>query len=263
MTSADGLADLRATACDAARCGGQILLDWRSRFTASQKAPRDFVTEADIASERAIVALIGERFPDHAVLGEEGGARGASEAAYRWIIDPLDGTSNYVHGFPYFAVSVAVEHEGRLLAGAIFDPNRAELFSAALGCGATLNDASIEVSTCQSLDNALCMASLPVAAKRTDLAVARFLRVLEAAQHVQRTGSAALNLCGVASGRIDGFWSMSLRTWDVAAGALIVREAGGRVTQTDGGDFDVNVPDLLATNGTAVHDALIDVLRDS
>ncbi len=256
------IAELQDTASEAARRGGRILLDWRSRFTASEKAPRDFVTEADIASERAIVSLIGERFPDHAVLGEEGGMRGASGAPYRWIIDPLDGTSNYVHGFPYFAVSVAVELEGRLLAGAIFDPNRNELFSATLGCGATMNDAPIQVSTCQNLESALCMASLPVAAKRTDRAVVRFLRVLEAAQHVQRTGSAALNLCGIASGRIDGFWSMSLRPWDVAAGALIVREAGGRVTQADGGEFDVDIPDLLATNGTELHGFLIDVLRD-
>lgn len=252
--------ELRDVAESAARLGGRVLQDWRAKFTAREKSPKNLVTEADVASQQAILQFILARYPDHQFLGEEDLCRGGS-APQRWIIDPLDGTSNYVHGFPYYAVSIAVECDGELVAGAVYDPNRDELFSAARGAGATRNGERIEVSSPRALSQALCMASLPMRASRTDPPVERFLKLLEAAQHVQRTGSAALNLCGVACGRVDAFWSTSLMPWDMAAGVLLVREAGGQVTTTVGGVFDVNVSDLLATNGEPLHSAVAAILR--
>jgi len=252
--------ELRDVAESAARLGGGVLQDWRAKFTAREKSPKNLVTEADLASQHAILEFILQRYPDHQFLGEEDLCR-AGTSPYRWIIDPLDGTSNYVHGFPYYAVSIGVEQDGELVAGAVYDPNRDEMFSAARGCGATRNGERIEVSSPRDLSQALCMASLPMKAQRTDLQVQRFLKLLEAAQHVQRTGSAALNLCGVACGRIDAFWSTSLMPWDMAAGVLLVQEAGGQVTTTEGGTFDVNRPDLLASNGPPLHTAVAGVLR--
>jgi myo-inositol-1(or 4)-monophosphatase len=251
------------TACEAARIGGGVLQSWRHKFTAREKNPSDLVTEADVAAEKAIFEFIHARFPDHRFLGEEGLNRNDGDSPVRWIIDPLDGTSNYVHGFPYYAVSIGVEQDGRLVAGAVFDPTRDEMFAAAVGQGATLNGEPITVSSQGDLSFALCMASLPVKVDRKHPAVQSFLRVLEAAQHVQRTGSAALNLCGVACGRVEAFWSTSLKPWDMAAGAVLVREAGGRVTTAGGAAFDVNQPDVLATNGSGLHAVLSRLLTEA
>ncbi len=251
---------LLETAEAAARIGGEVLREWADKFTAREKSPANLVTEADFASEKAIFEFIHARFPDHRFLGEEGLSRDEGNSPFRWIIDPLDGTSNYVHRFPYYAVSIGVEQEGVLVAGAVYDPSRDEMFSAAAGKGATVNGQPMRVSSQQDLSAALCMASLPVKTTRDDPAVQRFLRVLEAAQHVQRTGSAALNLASVAAGRVEAFWSTNLKPWDMAAGVLLVREAGGRVTRTGGGTFLVDEADLLASNGTPLHDELVDLL---
>jgi len=253
--------DFLETACEAARIGGGILDEWAHKFTAREKSPADLVTEADVASQKAIFEFIEARYPDHRFLGEEGLTHGDASCPYRWVIDPLDGTSNYVHRFPYYAVSIGLEEAGELIAGAIYDPNRNELFAAAKGQGATLNGDPISVSDRGELGQALCMASLPVRSTREHPAVQRFLQVLEAGQHVQRTGSAALNLCGVACGRIDAFWSQSLKPWDMAAGVIIVREAGGLVTKIEDGAFDLEKPNLLASNGTTLHGQLVDVLN--
>jgi myo-inositol-1(or 4)-monophosphatase len=254
--------DLLRVAEHAARLGGRLLQEWRTKFTAREKSPANLVTEADVASQRAIFEYIHERYPDHRFLGEEGLRRDEGDSRFRWVIDPLDGTSNYVHGFPFYAVSVGLEERGELVAGAVYDPNRDELFSAARGQGATLNGRPIRVSETTDLAHALCMASLPVIATREHPAVQRFLRVLESAQHVQRTGSAALNLCSVACGRVEAFWSTSLHAWDMAAGVLLVREAGGRVTQASGAAFCLDEPDLLATNGSPLHEELVALLRE-
>jgi len=249
--------DFRNAAEQAARLGGEILESWGERFTAREKSPANLVTEADLASQAAIVEFLQARFPDHGFLGEEENLKTRGTAPYRWVIDPLDGTSNYVHRFPYYAVSIGLEENGRVIAGAIYDPNRDEMFSAAAGAGATMNGQPLQVSQATTLNRAMCMASLPVKVTREHPAVQKFLEILEVAQTVQRTGSAALNLCAVASGRIDAFWSQSLKPWDMAAGILIVREAGGTVTKTAGGEFDLELPDLLATNGTGVHAELV------
>lgn len=249
------------TAQEAARLAGDVLESWSEKFTVSEKSPANLVTEADFAAQEVIHQYIQSRFPDHNFLGEEGLAETNSDSPYRWVIDPLDGTSNYVHRFPYYAVSIGLERGDELRVGVIFDPNRDEMFCAVQGEGATLNGKPIGSSRVDSLSQTMAMASLPVAATPDDPAVDRFLRVMAQAQTVQRTGSAALNLCYVACGRIDAYWSSSLKPWDMAAGALIVAEAGGRVSKMDGGSFEIAVPDLLSSNGTSIHEELQKILK--
>ncbi len=245
---------------EAAREAGAILESWTEKFTVTEKGRSDLVTEADFAAQTAIHELLHKRFPDHNFLGEEGLNETNSESPFRWVIDPLDGTSNYVHRFPYYAVSIGLERAGEMVAGVIFDPNRDEMFVASEGCGATLNGKTMRPTETNQLDQALAVASLPVAVGTDHPAVERFLRVLTRAQHLQRTGSAALNLAYVAAGRIDAFWSVSLKPWDMAAGAVLVAEAGGWISNSSGGPLEIAVPDLLATNGTAVHEELQQLL---
>ncbi len=240
---------------EAARTAGGILQDWAGRFTVSEKGPADLVTEADVASQEAIHEILHSRFPDHGFLGEEG-LNSSPNAEYRWIIDPLDGTSNYVHRFPYYAVSIGLERRGQLVAGVILDPTRGELFSAAAGQGATLDGRPIRSSQFDQLSQAMVIASFPPGVRADSLPIKRFLTVLGHAQTIHRSGSAALNLAYIAAGRLDGFWSASLKPWDVAAGAVIVAEAGGRVTKMDGAPLEIAVPDLLCTNGTGIHEEL-------
>jgi myo-inositol-1(or 4)-monophosphatase len=250
----------RDIAVRAARAGGDVLQQWSRRFTVREKGPANLVTEADFASQETIVDIIQSRFPDHGFLGEEELERSSRGQPFRWIIDPLDGTGNYVHGFPYFAVSIGLECAGEMLVGVIFDPTRDEMFVAQKGRGAWLNDRPIQPSSVDTLDQAFVVASLPSAINADHPSVGRLLRVLPRAQTVQRTGSAALNLAYVACGRIDAFWSTSLKPWDVAAGSLIVAEAGGAVTSTAAAPFDLNVPDLLASNGSPIHSQLVELL---
>ena len=248
---------------DAARLAGQVLRSWSSRFTVREKSRSNLVTEADLAAQTAIAEVLHSRFPQHALFGEEGLGHEETGAEFRWIIDPLDGTTNYVHGLPYYCVSIGLEHRGELIAGVVFDPVRDELFMAAKGEGTTLNRRRLKCSAVPDLSQALVVASLPVATSTSDVAVRRFLTVLPQAQSVQRTGSAALNLANLAAGRIDGFWSTSLHPWDMAAGVLLVTEAGGRITRTDGGPFQLMQRDLLATNGSGVHEELCKLLSAS
>lgn len=252
----------QAAAQAAARLAGKVLEEWGEKFTVSEKGPSDLVTEADVAAQRAIFDLLHGRFPSHGFLGEEGLNRpGNSE--FRWVIDPLDGTSNYVHRFPYYCVSIGLEWNRELVVGVVFDPTRNEMFSAAKGLGATLNDKPIRPSRFSSLSQALVIASFPPAATCDSPAVQRFMRILPKAQAVHRSGSAALNLAYVASGRLEGFWSTSLKPWDMAAGALLVTEAGGRITRTTGQPLDIEVSDLLATNGLGLHEELVSALTDT
>jgi myo-inositol-1(or 4)-monophosphatase len=241
---------------EAARAASQILLEWADKFTVSEKGPADLVTEADLASQTAIHRILSERFPEHGFLGEEGLSTASGAGDFCWVIDPLDGTSNYVHGFPYYAVSIGLTCRGEPVAGVVYDPTRDEMFSAALGAGAALNDRPIRPSRCAPLNQAMLIASFPRAVTPDSAPIRRFLAVLPHAQTIQRSGSAALNLAYVAAGRIDGFWSTSLKPWDVAAGAAIVAAAGGQVTRMDGSQLDIHVPDVLCTNGTVIHDQL-------
>ena len=242
---------------EAARRAGHVLRAWSSKFTVREKSRSNLVTEADFAAQEVIHNFLKGRYPQHGFHGEEGLNEVRPDSPYRWVVDPLDGTTNYVHGFPYFAVSIGLEFEGRLVVGAIYDPTRDEMFLAARGCGATLNRRPLHKSDVTELGQAMVVASLPVATHPDDIAVKRFLRMLPHAQTVQRTGSAALNLAYVAAGRLDAFWSTSLKPWDMAAGVVLVEEAGGRVTRVDGGPFQLEEPNLLATNGSGIHQELM------
>lgn len=212
----------------AARAGGRVLTEWLGRFTASTKGPRDLVTEADLASQREIRRLLLGAFPDHAFIGEESSAeeRQAAGAGMRWIVDPLDGTSNYVHGFPAYCVSIGLACGDDLLVAAIYDPVHDELFTAKRGGGAACNDRPIRVAPQADPAAALVAVSFPAHVARQSQAVADFLAIVPHVHAVRRTGSTAINLAYLACGRLDAFWVRRIACWDVAAGLLIAREAG-------------------------------------
>lgn len=264
--SDDSLHDLRETAETAARDAGALL---RARFnelrTIEYKSEIDLVTDADRASEALLLEYLRQRHPTHAILSEESGfSRGTG--GLRWLVDPLDGTTNYSHRMPHFCVSVAVEGPRGLLAGAIYDPMREELFSAARGLGATLNGAPIQASHGVTLETSLLCTGFPYDVREhPEVPVGLFTRLLRQAQGVRRMGSAALELAYVASGRLDGFFEIGLKPWDIAAGALIVWESGGEMTQVDGAPLDLSIGDVLASNGE-LHEALVhetnEVLRE-
>lgn len=227
-----------------ARFGGDFRID--------KKGAIDLVTEMDLVIERAFRAMIGERFPSHAVLGEEFEETGDREARPRfcWVLDPIDGTTNYAHGLPIFCASLALEIDGVAVAGAVYDPTRRELFTAEKGHGAWLNGAPLRVSGSATLIDSLLVTGFHYDIQRdsTEL-IELFGAFIARARAVRRLGSAALDLCYVAAGRFDAFWEHKLQPWDVAAGALIVEEAGGRVTTIDGGPFQSRTGSVLATNG--------------
>jgi myo-inositol-1(or 4)-monophosphatase len=245
----------------AARLAGAVLQEWADKFTVKHKShAADLVTEADLAAQNVIYDALHGQFADHGFLGEEGLQHDGGASAYRWVIDPLDGTSNYVHGYPAYAVSIGLEHRDELVAGVIFDPNTDEMFTAAKGQGAALNGKPLHVSDADQLSQSMLVASFPPGVKRDGPEIARFLNVLPQAQTIHRTGSAALNLAYIAAGRMEGYWSTSLKPWDMAAGVLIIREAGGQVTACNGQPWVLEDADLLVTNGTAIHAELIELL---
>jgi myo-inositol-1(or 4)-monophosphatase len=222
----------------AARAGGRVLLDWVGRFGVSNKGPRDLVTEADLASQREIRRIVLGAFPDHGFIGEESlpehaadGQSASHPAAggppLRWMVDPLDGTSNYVHGFPAWCVSIALARGDEILVGTVYDPVRDECFTAQLGAGAFLNGKPIAVSGCVLLSDALVALSFPPHVSPESVAVADFLAVVPHVHSARRTGSTAINLAWLACGRLDAFWVRKIACWDVAAGLLIFSEAGG------------------------------------
>ena len=254
------ISDLLETAVKAAHAGGGVLQDWIGSFSVTEKRKADLVTEADHASQKLIHEIVSTRFPDHGFLGEEGLCEESATSDYRWVIDPLDGTSNYVHGFPYYAVSIGIQKCNELVAAIVFDPNRQETFSAAKGAGAHLNDRPMKTSGETTTSMAMAMASLPIGAAATDPAVNRFLKSMSHLQTVQRSGSAAMNLACLACGRIDAFWSTSLKPWDMAAGVLLVQEAGGVVTAIDGSPIDIMVPSLLAASSEKIATDLVTIL---
>jgi myo-inositol-1(or 4)-monophosphatase len=237
---------LRRSAEQAARLAGRLLA---RRFTGARtieyKGGIDLVTDADRASERALLGFLRRRHPGHGVLAEESGLTRGERV--RWVVDPLDGTTNYAHRVPHFCVSVAAEVDGRMVAGAVYDPIRRELFSAARGGGATLNGKRIRPSGLADLDRALMCTGFPYDVReRPEAPVGLFARVVRKVQGVRRMGSAALDLAYVACGRYDGFWEFGLKPWDVAAGGLLVEEAGGIYCGIDGGPFDLARGDVLA-----------------
>jgi myo-inositol-1(or 4)-monophosphatase len=254
-----------ATAVEIVLRAGAIQMERReSGFTIDKKGTIDLVTEVDFECERLCRAVVAERFPGHDILAEELSADPSARASsrYRWVFDPLDGTTNYAHGVPIFCASLALEIDGRAEVGAVYDPTRAELFTAERGVGAFLNGAPLRVSSTAALLDALLVTGFPydVHTQAGDL-VALFGAFLATARAVRRLGAAALDLCYVAAGRFEGFWEQHLKPWDVAAGALIVEEAGGRVTGMDGTPFDPAVAHLVASNGH-LHEQILEVIRE-
>lgn len=246
----ESVQELRAVAEAAARAGGAVL---RERFGGPLRIERkgeiDLVTDADRAAEDAVLGLLRARYPHHAILAEESGVSGhAAPGGLRWIVDPLDGTTNFAHGLPHFSVSVAVEGPGGgLLAGCVLDPLRDELFSAGRGLGATLNGERLEVSGATELLRALLCTGFPYDVReQPEASLGLVSRFLAAGQGLRRLGSAALDLCYVAAGRYDGYFELSLKPWDVAAGALIVQESGGYLGHIDGTPFRLSPGHVLA-----------------
>jgi myo-inositol-1(or 4)-monophosphatase len=254
-----------ATAIDAVIRAGELqMTHFGGDLRVDKKGAIDLVTEIDIAIERDFRKRIAERFPDHAVLGEEFEASGEREQVprYCWVFDPVDGTTNYAHGLPIFCSSLALEIDGEAVAGAIYDPNRRELFTAERGRGAWLNGAPMKVSSSATLIDALLVTGFPysVQEEAAEL-VGLFGEFLGKARAVRRLGSAAIDLCYVAAGRLDGFWEQKLNPWDMSAGALIVQEAGGTVTSSSGEPFTSRSASVLATNGR-IHQAMLETIAD-
>jgi len=248
-------------AVDVARGAGGILREnYGKEQSVHYKGEINLVTEVDRRSESYIFGRIRSAFPEHGILSEES-SEITSSSAYRWIIDPLDGTTNYAHNYPCFCVSVALERDGELLAGAVFDPLLSELFAASAGGGAFLNGARIRVSETENLRRSLLSTGFAYDVKQaTHNNLDLFREFVFTGQAIRRDGSAALDLCYLACGRFDGFWELKLSPWDTAAGLLILREAGGVATRLDGSPYDIHQPDLLASNGR-IHGQMMEVIR--
>ncbi|MEE8112433.1 MAG: inositol monophosphatase family protein [Acidobacteriota bacterium] len=249
MTGEEPLS-LRETAIRAARIGGEVLIRKYAQFsrTIDRKGRRDFVTDADRESEKQIVAFLRKARPDDAIRAEESDAE-ADPKRILWAIDPLDGTTNFIHRYPCFSVSVGVLRNGEVVAGAVFDPTRGELFDAALGSGARLNGVRIEVSGNRNLEDCLLVTGFPFREpERLEEFLVGFSSLFREVSGIRRDGSAALDLSYVACGRVDGFWERGLSLWDIAAGTLLVREAGGMVTDLEGGSTHLDTGDILAAN---------------
>src|SRR5258706_3234960 len=230
-------------------------------FKIDKKGAIDLVTEVDVAVERMFRALVAGRFPDHQVLAVEMGGSAVAPEGPSWVFDPIDGTTNYAHGIPIFCASLALEIDGIAEVAAVFDPNRQELFTAERGGGAYLNGRRLHVSAASSLVDAVVVTGFPYDVHgRVDEIVGLFGAFVGQARAVRRLGSAAIDLCYVAAGRMDGFWESDLKPWDVAGGALIVAESGGRVTHMDGGDFTSRRRHVLATNAL-LHEPMLEIIR--
>lgn len=239
-----------------AREAGSLVMGYfRQHVKIEYKGAVDLVTVADRESEALILEHIRKLFPTHDVMGEEG-TRLETGSEYKWYVDPLDGTTNFAHGYPVFCVSLAVERLGKRIAGVIYDPTRDEMFSAELGGGARLNESAIQVSTTANLGECLVGTGFPSQKRHKNPNIYFYHQLTLRTHGVRRAGSAALDLCNVASGRYDGFWEFNLNPWDTAAGVLIVEEAGGKVTDFSGGAFQIASRETLATNGL-VHEALL------
>ena len=266
----ENVAELVSTAESIAREAGALLRSYYDRGVRTEyKGDVDLVTEADRASEKLIVERLRAAFPEHGIYGEEGTRRGL-ESEYRWYVDPLDGTTNFAHGFPVFCVVLGCEHrashlaadeDGRMVAGVIYDPLRNEMFAAERGAGARLNGQRLRVSGTKALQESLVATGFP-SHKRHENPNIHFYQQFTLRSHgVRRAGSAALDLAYVAAGRLDGFWEFKLNPWDTSAGYLLVEEAGGKVTHFDGGKFTLDSREVFATNGL-IHGEMQSLFQD-
>jgi len=256
------IGDYLTAAWDAATAAGTLIRQqWQQPKLVDYKGAIDLVTSVDRESERRIVDLLRKKFPGHSILAEEETDLVGTQASHRWIIDPLDGTTNFAHGYPQFCVSLALERDGEVIMGLVYDPLRPECFQAVKGQGATLNGDPIRISSVTELDRALLATGFPYDQReKADFYLTFFKSFMTRSQGIRRNGSAALDLCYVACGRLDGFWELKLRPWDTAAGALIVAEARGKLSDLSGNQFSIWGEETLASNG-AIHDAMVNAAR--
>jgi myo-inositol-1(or 4)-monophosphatase len=253
-----------ATAVETVIRAGAMQLAGAGDLHVEKKGKIDLVTDIDRKVEQMFRAMIADRFPDHAVLAEEFELRGdrERESRYCWVFDPVDGTTNYAHGLPIFCSAASLEIDGQPVIAAVYDPSRRELFTAERGVGAWLNGVPMRISHATALIDALLCTGFPYSVQEDpEELVALFGEFLKRARAVRRLGSAAIDLCYVAAGRLDGFYELKLNPWDISAGALLVEEAGGRVTNLDGGPFSSRGGSVIASNG-GVHDAMVETLQD-
>ena len=250
-------------AIETARDAGQILLEkFGRKIGIFKKGDINLVTEADLASEKLIIERIKSYYPKHAILAEESGDAVLLDGVntWKWIIDPLDGTTNYAHGYPCFCVTIALEHDGEIVIGVTFDPTRNELFAAERGKGATLNGKTIRVSETEKLSESLIVTGFPYNFKEKENFARHLTDFLLHSRGVRRDGSAAIDMAYVACGRFDGFWEDGLNPWDVAAGLLLIEEAGGQVTYYNGEKYNIYSPPICGSNGL-IHREMMEVLK--
>jgi myo-inositol-1(or 4)-monophosphatase len=251
-------------AIELARAAGDVLKHYSDRDKHVElKGRANLVTVADKESEALIIEAIRRRYPDHSILAEESGtSAGAEVSGGKWVIDPLDGTTNFAHQYPFYCVSIGFEQDGDVVCGAVYDPSRDEMFSAARNEGAYLNGDLLKVSGVSRLADALLLTGFPYNMReRIDLVVAQFRAFLIESQAVRRGGSAALDLCYLAAGRCDGFWELNLHPWDTAAGGVIAEEAGARITDFRGNAFSIYMKEIVASNGK-IQEEMIGVLKE-
>ena len=259
----DELTTYREAACEAARRGAAVLAQWRAKFQVREKGRADLVTEADVGSQNAIRSYLQERFPAHAFLGEEGPEskqRPGPGAPPTWIVDPLDGTTNYVHDFPLYCVSIGLQVEGELVVGAVYEPTRDEMFHAAKGQGAFVNWQRLRPTTTSQLEHALLATGFPPDLRGSEKSLEWWRYFSYTAQSLRRTGSTAINLVYLAAGRFDGYWGLDNHVWDVAGGVVVLREAGGVITNLDGSTYDPYAVAALGSNGP-LHPAMLEAMR--
>ncbi len=254
--------EFKELAISTARKAGALLKEGLSlEKKIGYKGVGNLVTETDIKSQELIVSEITKNLPDHGIISEEN-LEERTKARYLWIIDPLDGTTNYAHRYPIFSISMALAEEGEIILGVVHDPNFDELFFAEKGCGAFLNDKPIHVSKTALLNSSLLATGFPYYIRERPGKIFRYFQEFSLrSQGVRRAGSAALDLCALACGRIDGFWEEGLKPWDTAAGSLIVKEADGTLSKYDGSPFDIYAPQALATN-TLIHQQMLRILKE-
>lgn len=257
------LSDYMQVAVQAAQRAAEIQMEFMGRAKVELKSSfSDLVTEADRLCEKEVRAIIAAAFPDHGFLGEEGGRADAGSSGFRWIVDPIDGTTNYAHGVPLFAVSIGLEDKNGLRLGVIYAPALGEMYTAERGKGAFLNGEPIRVSTADDLEKSLLVTGFPHSSDPCEPGnIGLFKAFTHRTRGVRRLGSAALNLAWVAAGRLDGFWEIGIKPWDVAAGALLVSEAGGKTTVFSGEDYRLTSPEVIASNGR-IHGAMMEVINE-
>jgi myo-inositol-1(or 4)-monophosphatase len=259
------LDDALDAAKEAARRAAEVLRYWRKRFQVREKGKCDFVTDADIASQKLIREYLLGRFPGHELLGEEDESRDRKPLVTSpptWIVDPIDGTTNYVHDVPFYCISIGLQVAGELVVGVVYDPSRDEMFSAAQGRGMFVNDERHQVSTAAKMDAALVSTGFAPDLRGTEIALDWWRHFTFRVTSLRRTGSTALNMAYVAAGRFDVYYAFDNHVWDVAGGVVLVREAGGIVTNIDGSTYDAYSPDALVTNGP-LHPLFVDTFRGS